>query len=99
MPAMILRGELVVLRPADASDLDAFIAIFEAPGIDEWWPGDDRAALARELLEDEDVTAYAVEVDDQVVGLVQSYEETDPLYRHAGIDIALHPSAHGRGIG
>ena len=96
---MILRGELVALRPAEAPDLDAFTAIFEAPGIEEWWPGEDRAALAREALEDDEVTAWAVLVGDGVAGMIQSYEETDPLYRHAGIDIALHPSWHGRGFG
>jgi aminoglycoside 6'-N-acetyltransferase len=96
---LVLRGELVVLRPADMSDLDAFTAILEAPGIDEWWPGTDRAALARDVLEDDDVSAWAVIVDDHVAGLIQSYEEDDPMYRHAGIDITLHPSWQGQGFG
>ena len=96
---MILRGELVVLRTAEAGDLDAFTAVFEAPGMDESWPGDDRAALAREVLEDDEVTSWAVIVGDHIVGVIQSYEETDPLYRHAGIDIALHPSWHDQGFG
>lgn len=96
---MILRGELVVLRPAEPDDLDAFTAVFAAPGIDEWWPGPDREKVARDVLEDEDVTAWAIVVGGHVAGVIQSYEETDPDYRHAGIDIAIHPTWHGRGIG
>ena len=38
-------------------------------------------------------------MDGRVVGLIQAYEESDPMYRHAGIDIVLHPDAHGRGLG
>jgi aminoglycoside 6'-N-acetyltransferase len=36
---------------------------------------------------------------DHVVGFVQWAEETDPQYRHAGIDIFVDPDRHGRGIG
>ena len=35
----------------------------------------------------------------EVAGLIQYYEEDDPDYRHAGMDIALHPDWHGRGLG
>jgi aminoglycoside 6'-N-acetyltransferase len=34
-----------------------------------------------------------------VIGLIQYYEETDPAYRHAGLDIALATASHGRGYG
>lgn len=40
-----------------------------------------------------------VELDGAVVGFVQWYEETDPEYRHAGIDIALHGDVIGHGVG
>jgi aminoglycoside 6'-N-acetyltransferase len=33
------------------------------------------------------------------MGLIQSWEETEPEYRHAGIDIALHPDLHEQGLG
>ncbi|MCU1375968.1 MAG: aminoglycoside 6-N-acetyltransferase [Actinomycetia bacterium] len=96
---MELRGEQVVLRPAETGDLAPFTAVFEAPGIDEWWPGEDRAKIARDLLSDDDATVYAVLLDGMVAGIIQSYEETDPDYRHAGLDIALHPDVHDRGVG
>ncbi len=41
----------------------------------------------------------AVEADGQVIGLIQYWEEQDPDYRHAAIDIFLHPDWHGRGLG
>ena len=40
-----------------------------------------------------------IEVEGDVAGIVQCYEETDPMYRHAGIDIALRERWQGRGIG
>ena len=38
-------------------------------------------------------------VDGAVAGMVQTAEEEDPLYRHAGIDLFLDPAVHGRGVG
>jgi aminoglycoside 6'-N-acetyltransferase len=34
-----------------------------------------------------------------VIGFIQYYEEDDPNYRHAGIDVALHPDRCGQGLG
>lgn len=91
----------MVLRPVEPGDLDAFIALFEAPGMDRLWPGDDREKLARDQVwpDDDDVTVYAVTVDGSTIGVIQSWEETDPDYRHAGIDVALHPDRHDQGLG
>jgi aminoglycoside 6'-N-acetyltransferase len=95
-----LNGQRVLLRPVEASDLPAFIALFRAPGMEQWWPGADREKLAREHIEHkDDVTVYAVVIDGAVLGLIQSWEETEPDYRHAGIDIALHPDIHEQGLG
>ena len=43
--------------------------------------------------------AFAVEADGQVIGLVQYWEENEPDYRHAAIDLFLDPAWHGRGLG
>lgn len=40
-----------------------------------------------------------IEVEGAVGGLIQFFEEVDPKYRHATIDIFLDPALHGRGIG
>jgi aminoglycoside 6'-N-acetyltransferase len=38
-------------------------------------------------------------LDDAVVGFLQWYEESDPMYRHAAVDMFLDPAVHGRGLG
>ena len=98
---MSLEGERVTLRAVEPADFDAFIALFSAHDMERFWPGDDREKLAREHVwpDDTDVTVYAVVVDEETVGMIQSWEETDPEYRHAGIDVALHPDWHERGLG
>jgi RimJ/RimL family protein N-acetyltransferase len=42
---------------------------------------------------------FAVVVDAEIRGMIQYHEETDPIYRHAEIDIMLDPAVHGRGLG
>jgi aminoglycoside 6'-N-acetyltransferase len=94
-----LRGDVGVLRPATIDDLDDATWVFEGEGNEEWWPGADRRQAARDLLEDDDVVPYLVLVDGAVAGIIQSYEEDDPDYRHGGIDIILHPDVQDRGVG
>lgn len=99
-PLPTLVGERVVLRAGADGDSAALRAVFDAPEVTRWWPSATDEDL-RDLLvnRDPDVDAWLVEVDGRVVGLIQAYEETDPMYRHAGIDIVLHPDAHGHGVG
>ena len=42
---------------------------------------------------------FTIVVDGAVAGLVQCWEEREPKYRHAGIDLFLDPALHGRAIG
>jgi aminoglycoside 6'-N-acetyltransferase len=93
-----LRGERVVLREATAADVPALAAILRTPEVARWW-GERVEAELHETLGDEDTTLWVVLDGDAVIGLVQAWEETDPMYRHAGIDISLHPDWHGRGLG
>jgi aminoglycoside 6'-N-acetyltransferase len=101
MAAGDLQGELVRLRPLRPDDEPAIVAILTAPANAEWWPGYDAERVRREYFTapDDDLTAYAVERGGVVVGLIQSYEEADPDYRHAGIDVTLAPTATDRGLG
>jgi aminoglycoside 6'-N-acetyltransferase len=102
-----LRGERVVLRPATDDDLASLVAVIEQPGVAAWWGegeavrawrrGDVEAAR-REMLDPEAPT-FLVLVEGEMAGLIQYYEENEPDYRHAGMDIALHPDWHGRGLG
>ena len=90
-----LRGELVTLVPVTTDHVLELRRIGETAAVAERWgefgPG--------WPFDDPDVTCYSVLVDGAVRGFVQYSEETDPEYRHAGIDIFVDPEVHGRGVG
>jgi aminoglycoside 6'-N-acetyltransferase len=94
-----LRGERVLLRPLAAEDVPAIAAIQAQPSIARWWGDPDEADLRRKAGGTADETAFAIEVDGDVVGLIQYHEEDDPMYRHAGIDLFLSQDVHGQGLG
>jgi aminoglycoside 6'-N-acetyltransferase len=93
-----LQGELVTLRPIAGADLDRLVEIIQSPGVREWWWDGDDAAHLREALPN-DGSAFAIELDDEVVGWLGFDEENDPGYRHAGVDISLDPRVQARGLG
>ncbi len=96
----ILRGDHVRLRPVTAADAPRLAEILTTPQVAEWWHGYDLERVEREFVAGEDdIVTFVVEADGQVVGLIQYGEETDPDYRHANVDISLHPHWHGRGFG
>jgi aminoglycoside 6'-N-acetyltransferase len=95
----VLRGKLVTLRSATAADIDALVAIRQTPEVFERWSGeDDLASEIAEDLEDPDLEMLTIEESGRVVGMIQWSEEEEPKYRHAGMDLYIDPSAHGRGI-
>jgi aminoglycoside 6'-N-acetyltransferase len=95
-----LDGRLVHLRPAASSDAAAFEALLTDPIVHARWQSADPAAEARDLAgRDDEVAVWAIEESGRVVGLIQASEETDPRYRHAGIDISLVAEAQGHGLG
>jgi aminoglycoside 6'-N-acetyltransferase len=95
-----LRGKRITLRltePADAADLAAILA---TPEVARWWPSYDRARVDVELTGgDDEVEVYAILLDGKVIGAIQSTEETEPEFRHAGIDLFLAPEHQGAGLG
>ncbi|MEU8662402.1 GNAT family N-acetyltransferase [Actinoplanes philippinensis] len=94
------NGTLVRLRPATSEDVAALAVIRSAPEVyRRWGGGDDLAADVAESLADPDTEVYVILHEERVVGAVQWSEEADPGYRHAGIDIYLSPTVHGRGLG
>jgi aminoglycoside 6'-N-acetyltransferase len=95
-----LDGRRVHLRPAAAADRAVFTAILSDPTVDPWWQAADPAEDARDLTRrEDDVAVWAIEAEGEVVGIIQAHEETDPRYRHAGIDIVLGQGAQDRGLG
>ena len=99
-PLPTLEGARVVLRPGRTGDEASMKAMFATPDVARWWPApepDEVESLVHNR--DPDVDVWMIEADGRVVGLIQAYEESDPMYRHAGIDVVMHPDAHGRGLG
>lgn len=94
----MLRGEQVVLRPATHDDVDVLAEIRTTPEVWSRWLGDPRPDTVA-AVDDPDLHYHVIEVDGRVVGGIQWYEEDDPQYRHAGIDLFLDPAVHGRGLG
>jgi aminoglycoside 6'-N-acetyltransferase len=96
---VLLRGERVALRPLAADDLGAVCAALQEPEVARWWGVFDADRIREELLDASDTTAFAIEVDGALAGVVTASEEVDPDYRHAGIDIFLAEAYQDRGYG
>ena len=93
-----LRGTRVVLRPAREDDLDALWTLTQEEELVRWWGAMDRDGLKRELFEDWS-HYFAIEIDGELAGAIGFYEENDPGYRHAGLDLFLGPQHLGQGLG
>ncbi|GHA06355.1 GNAT family N-acetyltransferase [Streptomyces spiroverticillatus] len=79
---------MVELRPVTPGDVEILERIVREPEVAAWWsPPDDYTGM------------LSVVHDGEVVGAVQYDEETDPEFRHAGIDVFLSARHHGKGLG
>ncbi|MBA2514094.1 MAG: GNAT family N-acetyltransferase [Solirubrobacterales bacterium] len=86
----------MVLRPLAARDDAELRRIHETPEVVRWW---DSPADGFPWDEEPGTTVLTIEVDGTIAGLIQYWEEPEPKYRHAGIDLFLDPVVHGRGVG
>ena len=93
-----LRGERVLLRPGRSEDADVLVRIRKEPEVARRWGGDGIDEEVGEGFIGNDA-GFVIEADGEVVGAIQYYEEDDPMYRHAGMDIFLATARHGRGLG
>ncbi|GGQ96471.1 aminoglycoside 6'-N-acetyltransferase [Kitasatospora griseola] len=85
---MELRGAEVVLRPVAVGDEEVLARIVREPEVAAWWsPPDDFERM------------LAVVLQGEVIGAIQYQEETDPEFRHAGLDVFLTARHHGKGLG
>ncbi|WP_106401578.1 GNAT family N-acetyltransferase [Actinocorallia populi] len=97
---MDLRGEKVTLRPATGSDVPELAAIRAKPEVRRWWGGGaDLESEVRAGLSDPDVEVFAILYEGRVAGAIQWYQEKDPDYRSAGLDVFIDPGIRGRGLG
>jgi aminoglycoside 6'-N-acetyltransferase len=95
-----LRGPRVLLRPTRASDAAALERILAEPEVARYWPDFHAERVNDELIavDDEDAVVFAIEHEGEVIGAIQYGEETDPQYRHAGVDMFLGTRWQGRGL-
>lgn len=89
-----LRGERVVLRLLEVGDLAPLLAFAREPEVARWWPHVDGEYLHAHVGD-----AFAIEHGSELVGYAEVWEELDPAYRHAGIDLFLGGDYQGRGLG
>ena len=90
----ILRGARVVLRPVVDTDIPALEAILREPEVARWWMRD-----TWDRVDEESSVVFSILADGAVVGCIEYAEETDPDYRHAGVDLFISTGRQGRGIG
>jgi aminoglycoside 6'-N-acetyltransferase len=96
---MELRGEQVVLRPLRVEDAPRLAELATAPEVARWWPELTESELVEKADGRGDATGFAIWEGGELVGLVQYYEELDPMYRHAGIDLFIGEPHQERGLG
>jgi len=86
----------VILRPLAEGDEAELLRIHATPEVVRWW---DAPSEGFPWTDEPEAERWAIEVDGAVAGLIQFWEEQEPRYRHAGIDVFLDPALHGRGLG
>ncbi len=94
-----LHGPRVLLRTAREDDVPTLEAIRREPSVERWWGILEDGELGADLAGEDDVELLAIEVDGAVVGAIQWYQEAEPAFRHAGMDIFLTTLMQGRGVG
>jgi aminoglycoside 6'-N-acetyltransferase len=86
----------ISLRSLAKGDEEELRRIHATPEVARWW-GEPEAGFP--WTDEPESTRMVIEVGGAVSGLIQFCEETEPRYRHAGIDLFLDPALHGRGFG
>ena len=94
----VLSGGRVRLRPVRADDEDILTTIFADAEVARWW-GDPARSVRDAMNPDDSESGFIIEAGSEAAGFIQCVEETDPIYRHAGIDIALRSGWQGQGLG
>ena len=86
----------MIIRPLASEDASELLRIHATPEVRRWWGPPDEGFP---LTDEPEATRQTIEVDGAVAGMIQFWEELEPKYRHAGIDLFLDPALHGRGLG
>jgi aminoglycoside 6'-N-acetyltransferase len=91
-----LSGPRVRLVPCAPEHHARLRELHRTPEVRRWWqdPADDWPEP-----EEADTIHYTVLQEGEIVGFAQWHAVTDPMFRHAGVDLFLDPAVHGRGLG
>ncbi|MGH2772970.1 MAG: GNAT family N-acetyltransferase [Actinomycetota bacterium] len=97
----MIRGEKVALRPLSREDLPVLGEMLAKPGVAHYWPNYDAARLEKDVFgpDSDDLTAFVVEFEGRTAGLIWYYEEKEPEYRYAGIDMFIDCDFQSMGLG
>jgi aminoglycoside 6'-N-acetyltransferase len=96
----VLAGQVVTLRPARMPDATGLHAILAEPSVARWWGEPEPVGEIHAKINGEDeCKLLVIERAGRLAGGIQYHEETDPRYRHAGIDIFLSTGCQGQGAG
>lgn len=99
LPPLLARPGVVV-RPGLPDEAEVLRQILAEPSVARWWGAPEPTGeLIAELSGEADTVVLVVEADGVIAGGIQYWEEDDPRYRHAGIDIYLSGRCQGRGVG
>lgn len=93
---MRLVGKRVVLRPPRTGDAAELLRQHRTPEVRRWW-GEPDAAFP--FAQEPGTIGLAMTSGDAPVGWIELWEEPDPDFRHAGIDLFVAPEHHRRGLG
>jgi RimJ/RimL family protein N-acetyltransferase len=85
----------MILRPLTEGDEAELLRIHRTPEVVRWWDAPDEGFP----WDEPEATRWTIEVDGAVAGLIQFWEEDEPRYRHATIDVFLDPALHRQGLG
>jgi aminoglycoside 6'-N-acetyltransferase len=88
----MLRGPRVELVPVAPVHHERLEELRRMPSVVRWWQSPEQDWLA----DDPELERYAVLLGGEVVGYLQWWEESDPRYRHAGVDLFV-PAGQGLG--
>jgi aminoglycoside 6'-N-acetyltransferase len=101
MKAGELESKRTVLRPVATGDFGDLARIRSLPEVARWWQARTAVQVEQEWeqAQIDGEAHWTVWVDGERRGFIQSYEEADPDYRHAGIDLYLDPALHGQHYG
>jgi aminoglycoside 6'-N-acetyltransferase len=95
-----LLGPRIILRSGVPPDVETLLGILAEPEVARWWgPPPPSAELAAELAGAQQSVALVIEVGGSIAGAIQYFEETDPMYRHATIDVYLATAYQDMGLG